>query len=290
MGVACFSVRSSGCALFIFKFVRRSQYIEKKESDHMKNRWITMLLVLALICALLPQLALSSHAEGDIAINEANFPDGTFRSYVSDWLDRDHNGSLSTEELQACVTFDLYGQNITSLKGIEYFTSLCSLNVHGNQLTALDLSKNTALTELYCYDNQLTALDVSGSTALTELYCSCNQLTALDVSKNTALTELECYGNQLTALDVSKNTALEWLHCGANQLTALDVSKNTALERLYCYDNQLTALDVSKNTALKWLDCCGNQLTALDVSKNTALTVLRCYRSEEHTSELQSHA
>ena len=159
-------------------------------------------------------------------------------------------------------------------------TALTTLDCSGNQLTALDVSKNTALTSLRCDDNQLTTLDVSKNTALTTLLCSDNQLTALDVSKNTALTALYCFKNQLTALDVSKNTALKTLGCSDNQLTTLDVSKNTALTELKCYGNQLTALDVSQNTALTKLDCYNNQLTTLDVSKNTKLTYLVCWSNQ----------
>ncbi len=173
-----------------------------------------------------------------------------------------------------------YTGELTSLRGIEYFESLERLSCFGNQLTTLDVSKNTALTRLSCNSNQLTALDVSKNTALTYLNCGYNPLTTLDVRKNTMLTTLDCYCNQLTTLDVSKNTALTYLDCYCNQLTTLDVSKNTALTYLDCYTNQLTSLDVSKNTALTNLRCGDNQLTALDVSKNTALTELECYGNQ----------
>jgi Leucine-rich repeat (LRR) protein len=129
---------------------------------------------------------------------------------------------------------------------------------------------------LICIDNQLTSLDVSKNTVLTYLDCDYNQLTSLDVSKNAALESFYCGVNQLTSLDVSKNTALTDLGCAYNQLTSLDVSKNTVLTYLFCHVNQLTSLDVSNNTALEWLDCSGNQLTSLDVSKNTVLTYLEC--------------
>ena len=126
-----------------------------------------------------------------------------------------------------------------------------------------------ALTYLNCNGNQLTTLDVSKNTALTEFYCSDNQITALDVSKNTALTEFCCIDNQLTTLDVSKNTALTEFYCSDNQITALDVSKNTELTELGCGENQLTALDVSKNTALTYLDCIGNPtVTTLSVTSS----------------------
>jgi len=168
------------------------------------------------------------------------------------------------------------GKGLTSLKGIEYFTSLTMLECYWNQLTSLDLSRNTALTELWCEENQLTALDVSKNTSLTELHCYSNQLTALDVSRNTALTCLNCCTNPLTVLDVSRNTALTELYCYSNQLTVLDVSRNTALTELSCVDNRLTVLDLSRNTTLVWLFCNNNQLATLDLSRNTALTLLHC--------------
>ena len=149
-----------------------------------------------------------------------------------------------------------------------------------NQLTALDVSQNTALTELGCPENKLTSLDVSGCTALTVLYCNDNKLTSLDVSSCTALRTLDCLNNQLTSLDVSQNTALTTLRCYKNQLTSLNVSQNTALTKLECYDNKLTSLDVSQNTALTRLKCYKNPLTALDVSQNTALTELDCNKNQ----------
>ncbi len=46
-----------------------------------------------------------------------------------------------------------YTGELTSLRGIEYFRSLKNLNCSGNQLTMLDVSKNTALEFLNCGDN-----------------------------------------------------------------------------------------------------------------------------------------
>ena len=225
---------------------------------------------------------LSGEGENGIAVQSAgvtidntNFPDANFRTVVKKF-DTNQDSSLSDTEIAAVKKINCSNKGITNLKGIEYFTSLNILRCTDNQLTALDVSENTALTKLNCCFNKLTSLDVSKNTALTILECNANRLTALDVSKNTALTELNCSINELTALDVSKNTALISLSCVCNQLTSLDVSKNTALQILNCNYNQLTVLDVSKNTALTGLKCRNNQLTVLDVSKNTALTDLEC--------------
>ena len=165
---------------------------------------------------------------------------------------------------------------LTSLQGIGYFESLTDLRCDYNQLTALDVSQNTALTDLSCSSNQLTALDVSRNTALTYLDCYNNLLTELDVSRNTALTELNCSGNPLTTLDISMNTALTKLYCAINELTTLDVSRNTALTELHCANNELTTLDVSQNTALTVLSCFSNELPSLNISRNRALTKFDC--------------
>ena len=192
------------------------------------------------------------------------------------WKDATYTLTSQTVTITGDVTYFLCSKNQLTALDVSNDTALTWLDCSGNQLTALDVSKNTALTTLDCYHNQLTALDVSKNTALTNLDCSNNQLTALDVSKNTALTTLTCFKNQLTTLDVPQHTALEKLDCYNNQLTTLDVSQNTALTMLSCNNNQLKVLDVSQNIALTELFCSGNQLTALDVSKNTALTWLNC--------------
>ena len=241
----------------------------------MRQTFITKARILAFVILLSAPLMASAQVE----INEANFPDETFRSWLYE-QDYGKDGVLTEAEINAITAIDVSWNTISDLKGIEHFTALTFLDCSGNQLTALDVSKNTALEKLDCSKNLLTALDVSKNTALTFLDCSKNSLTALDVSKNTALTYLDCSGNRLTALDVSKNTALTFLDCSQNPLTALDVSKNTALITLYCYSNQFTALDVSNNTALTALSCRNNQLTALDVSKNTVLTGLYCYNNQ----------
>ena len=171
--------------------------------------------------------------EESVILNETNFPDATFRTYISDLSGLAEGGTLTNEKLLSVTSIDVHNKGITSLQGIEHFTSLTELVCCANELTSLDVSNNTALTFLDCGDNKLTSLDVSNNTALTSLLCGYNQLTSLDVSHNTKLTTLECNNN--------------------NQLTSLDVSNNTALTRLLCAYNQHTNLNVSNNTVLAWL-------------------------------------
>ena len=229
-------------------------------------------------------------ANGNLLINEENFPDDNFRSYISTNFDTDNQGYLTAEQVAGVKTISCYGKSIASLNGVEYFTELTSLSCEGNQLTELDVSNHTALTNLGCSSNQLTELDVSNNTALTSLSCGYNNLSTLDVSNNTALASLSCGSNQLSSLDVSNNTALKWLHCDTNQLTELDVSKNTKLTSLGCYENQLLELNVSQNTSLTWLACSNNQLSSLDVSNSTALATLWCSFNQLTTLDVSQNA
>ena len=93
-------------------------------------------------------------AEG-IAINETNFPDATFRSFVQSNYDKDGNAILSEAEIAAVEEMDVGAKGIADLTGIKYFTSLDWLNCTWNQLTSLDVSGCTSLTTLCCYSNQI---------------------------------------------------------------------------------------------------------------------------------------
>jgi Leucine-rich repeat (LRR) protein len=213
--------------------------------------------------------------EKTIAIDKANFPDDNFREYL---LNQDYgqDGVLTETEIMFIDDMDVYDMEISSLQGIEYFTALTVLDCEDNELTTLDISKNTALVKLYCSMNYLTSLDITNNVALKRLSCYDNELTSLDVSKNTALTFLDCEENKITALDVSMCTELESLTCGDNELTQLDISNLTYLESLNCYYNNLTTLDVSNNPNLEYINCENNQLSSLDISNNPNLGLVFC--------------
>ena len=135
-----------------------------------------------LLCILLISVLCYSAAYAGTQIDETNFPDAIFRKYVSDEFDADEDGWLIPDEIEAVTSIQCYYSDISSLKGIEHFTSATELLCFGNKLTELDLSQNTALTSLNCFNNELTSLDVSMLPNLTSLICSYNKLSELDIS------------------------------------------------------------------------------------------------------------
>ena len=127
----------------------------------------------------------------DIAIDEANFPDPTFREILlspEENFDRNRDSKLSTWEIALARELDIYDEDVRDLTGIGYFTELETLFCVGTKLTSLDLSRNTKLTELDVSHNDLTSLDLRKNTGLTKLNVSNNNLTSLDLSQNTNLT------------------------------------------------------------------------------------------------------
>ena len=117
----------------------------------------------------------STHEDG----NYASLFDPVFarvlqeRAYIPDaeYISGDDMKHIAAiTELDVSGSPDNYGP-LTSMRGIEYFESLNILSCHYNQLTELDVSKNTKLEGMACTYNQLTSLDVSANTALLRFYC-----------------------------------------------------------------------------------------------------------------------
>ena len=196
-----------------------------------------------------------------IAIDETNFPDPAFRNYLIETYDFAKDGILTDEEIKNTKRLYLGIDSIKSLKGIEYFTDLKKLFCFFNEITELDMSRNTKLTYLDCSNCKITKLNIANNVLLDTLYCENNELTELDISNNTELVYLDCYDNKLTQLDVSKNTALAQLDFGNNQIASIDLSNNIWLEEMYCSGNGMTQLDVSACQQLELLHCYHNKIS-----------------------------
>lgn len=190
--------------------------------------------------------------EEDIPIDEEHFPDKNFREYVKA-LDTDNSQTLSGQEIALVERINVSNKNISSLKGIEYFTALKYLDCSYNRLTEIEISKNKLLEQLLCSNNQLTEINLTANTMLKRLTCTNNMLKGLDVSSNIALINLECgsevgsgYDTQeIMTLDLSKNTLLRSLICRKAGLSSLILGKNSVLENVDCQYNDIKVLDLS---------------------------------------------
>lgn len=203
-----------------------------------------------------------------------HFPDSGFASYVRDTYNNDsYTNSLSQEELaslEAATSIAVQGTStqdggVASLEGIEYFTSLKSLNCGYNAgITELDMTHCTKLTSINASGaSGLQNLVIDRCSELQWLYLDNTAVTALNLTPNTKLLTLNVENTGITQLDLSANTKIETL-----KLT------NTPLEKLIVYANRLSVLNLSTQAnTLTYLDIKnGAGLSTLDLSANTELT------------------
>ena len=237
------------------------------------------------------------NAAGDVKINKTNFPDSKFRTYVSQRFDYNSNGKLSAQEIRNATSIYITSDKVSSLKGIELLSNLRFISCDNNNLTSLDVSKNTSLTSISVRSNKLTSIKgLDKLKNLTSLNINSNKFKSLDLTNNKNLTSLQvtendlssikglsglkglqsfyCEKNNLTSLDLSKFENLRYLLCSSNKLTSLKLPSSN-LTTLRCSENKLKSLDVSKCYYLKTLECSKNQLTKLELA-NPMLTGLSC--------------
>ena len=239
-----------------------------------------------------------------IAIDTTNFPDANFRSYISSQCDSNGDYYLTPAEISAVKTISVPDRSITDLTGIAFFTALTELNCGNNQLTTLNLNKNTALKIVYCFRNK-----IRGSYTNTFI----NSLPKVSGGNLCFYSNETSTGNAMTSAQVAAANAKGWSvkafvnssswqdYPGSdaiaidatnfpdknfrNWLLAQDYGKDgyltpaeiASVTNISVPDMQITSLDgIEYFTELKGLWCSRNELQTLDVSHNTKLTNLSC--------------
>lgn len=239
------------------------------------QRIMTLALCLMMCVSLLPMPTL---AAGEVSIDDYYFPDGNFRQYVSDKIDTNHNGSLSSAEINAVKSIDVSNKMIDDLTGVHIFTKLEELRCDNNNLHNLGIGINTALKTLSCRNNQLYSLDLSQNTALTTLDCRNNDLRKLDLRKNTLLENLNCGNNYLGigGLNLSQNTLLTDLDCSEMYI---DIAIRNCPKLVEAYVNgkksihysttQWTTVEYKSSTGSLKIDSCTKVTTGLEPKVTT---------------------
>ncbi len=209
---------------------------------------IVVVLLSILIALLLGFFALSYLNKGRIALNQEYFDDSNLIAALR-VCDEDANGYLSEQELTKVRTLDLSNKQISSLKGLEYFTNLEELKLSENGLSTIDLSSLPFIKHLELQSNALSSIDLSALTSLQYLDVSHNEITELDVSKNTQLSYLDCRNNKIQELNLLNNPLLSEAYYDPDVSISLELDqksiKNPAILAA------LSKFDKNKNTVLE---------------------------------------
>lgn len=242
---------------------------------------------------------------GEIRVNEKDFPDANFRSYL-----QTNYGSYDGKQLAAITTMNVASQNIKSLKGIELFTELLTLDCQDNQLTSLEFSDYSKLVRLDFYQNQIKgdAMDALISSLPSSRYNSLRVI--YNQGEGNVMTEAQVVAAKAKGWSPKYYNGYTWEDYSGPIPPSDDIDINVTnfpdekfraylISKSYGSDFKLskaeiagiTSLDVSGKsiqslqgieffTALTTLNCYNSQLTSLDLSKNTKLTNLYCYNNQ----------
>ena len=198
-----------------------------------------------------------------------------------------------------------FSNRISNLAGIEAFPNLESVNLMGQNLDSINISKNINLKTFSANFNTFKKLDTSNNPLLESLSIDSNEVNPIldfsnnpnikmlstpmcsiagfigedgyyDISNMADLEFLDLYDNRLTSVDISKNTKLKELRINmGNSISTIDFSNNPMLENISANSSGLQGnVDISNLTELQILNLANNDINAIDVSNNTKLKYL----------------
>ena len=182
-----------------------------------------------------------------IICNAIVFDCANFEAYVRQRLNRP-TGNIYPNCVLGITHINVPGRDITSFKGLEYFTNITSLFAQNNPgLTTLEIHDMSYLRNIVIQSGNLQSLTISNLPVLVHLNASNHNLQSL-VLENTPM---------LMGLSISRNHNLGGNITGLQQLANLQV--------LWAEDNNMDALDVSGLSSLETLRVAFNNLASLSV-------------------------
>lgn len=205
-------------------------------------------------------------------VNFYNALKNEIASYVIENNLQNKTITIDRNDVANITELELSNENITSIKGLENFTSLNKINISKNKITNIgSLSKLSNVSVLNLSNNNgiTDFTPILNSKGLTELYLSSmginnveflsglSNVSTLDLSSN-SISDISSITNMnnITNLNVSGNTSLTLLDDIAkhNTIKSLDISRTgiTNLEEIYKLRN-LTKLNI-RSLAVKNLN------------------------------------
>ena len=209
---------------------------------------------------------------GCVELNEKNFPDATFRAYLSDTKGFGFDGMLCPEEAETVskLTFNSSATPVESLVGIEHLTSLQGLTLEGQNITSIDLKSNSSLKTVVVKNMPSLKTVELGANVSETLYLQNVGVSSLDISKNTNIKTVKLVElSEMSEMpDFSKNTSLGWVGMsGMPNVGNFDIDKLPKnLTQLELANDGIESIDLSSFTKLNEVILGHNSLMTLDLT------------------------
>jgi|GEM_PF-5621024 len=248
------------------------------------KKLLCMALVFVMVTGLLPAEVRADDSSPNIT---ASFTCDYFLEAVRATVGIASPAAVRLSYVQNITDLDVSWSNITSLAGIEHFTSLQELSARNTLLTEVNITNHPYIRHIDLWDTQVVSVDVSNNPALQFLSIGAlHTLSSVNLSNSPAIEHIELFSYHLTEIDVSDAYNLHTLNTWRVPLSEVDISNNPQLETLVIENARLTGIDVTNNPYLATLNLAGNSLTALDVTQNPRLQFLNLAWGENSVASL----
>lgn len=236
-----------------------------------------LLIVFAVMLSILllfPDVKLTK-ASGGVPINSRYFSND-MQSICKLYYDLNKDGYLSQSEIQKIKKYEITdyeyepdsGLMKKDFRGMEYFTSLETINLEGVEIKNLKLDRLNKLKSLSLYVCRLDGINFEKMPSLCEVsLVNVDMTSKYNFSKNKKLKKLILNNKSgITKLDVSKLKKLEYLAI-VDDIKKIDLSKNKKLKVL-AVTAKLKKLNLLKNKKLEVLELDTPNLKKIDISQN----------------------
>lgn len=173
------------------------------------------------------------------------FADPNLQSCLVNQLFGGDNSKVITKNIAAQVpSISCPCMGISNLSGLQYFTSLRSLDLSCNKLTdGTFFAQMHSLNKLKVSENKLVMLNLQGVPALNYLDASDNVLTSVLLDADSYVNFLDLSNNNLSQMDLSIQTALNYVDLSYNKLTNVgDLSGFSSASTIYLQNNSLKTI------------------------------------------------
>lgn len=235
-------------------------------------------------------------------------------------IDADGDGKITFEEAAVVKELNLgFSEKpesskdcITDITGLEYFTSLETLNlkyntvsdakpIEGistlqvlilgeNPISSINLDKLGELTDLRLYGTNISEIDLSKTPKLESLYLQRTKVSKVDLTSLQSLDQAlinNC--SNLSEIKASNLPSLTRLDAVKGNLTSFEISDCPSLTKLHLNSNKLTSIKLNNLAMLMLLNIYDNQLTSIDVSNLPFLMRLFVYDNQLTSIDLSAN-
>ena len=235
-------------------------------------------------------------------------------------IDADGDGKITFEEASVVKELNLgFAEKpestvdcVTDITGLEYFTSLETLNLKFNSvsdikpiegistlkvlilgenpISSINLDKLGELTDLRLYGTNISEIDLSKTPKLESLYLQRTKVSKVDLTPLQSLDQAlinKC--SNLSELKASNLPSLTRLDAVEGNLTSFEISDCPSLRELHLNSNKLTSIKLNNLNMLMRLNVYDNQLTSINVSNLPLLMWLFVFDNQISSIDLSAN-